>query len=35
MLEMSAKRKSLVLKEKRFIEIFRLTTEFSNGKSTI
>ena len=35
MLEMSAKMKSLVLKEKREVEIFRLATEFSNGKSTI
>ena len=35
MLEMSAKEKSLVLKEKREVEIFRLAPEFSNDKSTI
>ena len=35
MLEMSAKQKSLVLKEKRLIEIFRQANEFSNDKSTI
>ena len=35
MLEIFAKKKSLVLKEKREVEIFRLATEFSNVKSTI